>query len=336
MAITICPECKKEISTKADHCVHCGCNFIVCPECETVYVEKVNACRECGFVLKDFENKEKEKDDVNRTNEKTLMAVSKEWESQGNLKFFKKLLFGMILFFAPVVMIIVAIVNLAVWSGKDGIMMVAEYKNTFSNTTVCFVLFGVFIVLTSVYENLRWIILQNNFKNWVSFQKIDLKQLIEDSFNFDKKNMAVYEFAELIGDIKFAIGTSVYSEDIILKSKQRTQSIISIVFSSVFAVLMTWFFISNVEVYMVAELLKSDLLGTGGFKFSMLENWWLAICAAIVYVSGSIYDKITGKQDKIIQSTWVEKNLPQYVGLYNKYIKSEDSDLLKDIDNAEK
>ncbi len=336
MAIVICPECKKEISSKADHCVHCGCNFIVCPECETVYVEKIDACRECGFVLKDFENKGNGKSDSNRTHEKNLMVVSNEWESQRALKFFTRPLCGLILFLAAIAMIIVAIVNLAAWSGKDGAMMVTEYENTFSNAKFCFILFGVFYVLLSIHNNLGEIISQNSFKNWVSFQKIDLKQLIEDSFNLDKKNRAVYESAELFGTIDFAIQTSVYSEDIILKSKQRTQGIIKVVFSFVFAALMMWFFISNAEVYMVAELWESDLLGTSGFKFSMIENWWLVICAAVVFVAGSIYIRTTEKQNKIVQYTWVKKNLQKYVGLYNKYIKSEDSDLLKDIDKAEK
>ena len=334
MAIVVCPECKKEISSKADHCVHCGCNFIVCPECETVYIDKIDVCRECGFVLKDFDNKNKS--DINIKCETNLKEVSNEWESQRSSKFFTRPLCGLILFLAAIAMIVVAIVTLVVWSNKDGATMITEYENTFSNSKFYFALFGVFYVLLSIHNNLGTMISQSSFKKWLSFQKIDLNRLIKDSFNFDKSNMAIYESAEYFSTIEFAIQTSVYSEDIILKSKQRIQGIIKVGFSFVFAILMVWFFISNAEVYTKAELWKNDMLGIGGFEFSMIENWWLVICAVVVFIIGSIYSGKTEKQKKIDQDAWVKKNLPDCFSLYEKHIKNGEDDLLADLDKAEK
>lgn len=57
MALVKCPECGKEISDKADECVHCGfvlrvqdikTETIICPECGVELKKGVSVCGECG------------------------------------------------------------------------------------------------------------------------------------------------------------------------------------------------------------------------------------------------------------------------------------------------
>ena len=52
MALIQCPECGAQISSGADHCVHCGCQFTYCPECGAVYVGKPEQCANCGYAFK--------------------------------------------------------------------------------------------------------------------------------------------------------------------------------------------------------------------------------------------------------------------------------------------
>ncbi|MCM1546573.1 MAG: hypothetical protein NC033_06010 [Clostridiales bacterium] len=49
MALIKCPECGGEVSSNADKCVHCGCNYSYCPECEAVHLGKVDVCLSCGY-----------------------------------------------------------------------------------------------------------------------------------------------------------------------------------------------------------------------------------------------------------------------------------------------
>ncbi|MEH6537755.1 MAG: DUF2569 family protein [Psychroserpens sp.] len=55
MALINCPDCKKEVSSKASSCLHCG--FPIqeainkCPECEVEILLDAETCLQCGFPL---------------------------------------------------------------------------------------------------------------------------------------------------------------------------------------------------------------------------------------------------------------------------------------------
>lgn len=68
MALIKCIECKKEISTEAKFCPHCGCenSCIFCPDCGEQLNNKITTCPKCGRPLKKSlndipQNKENEK-----------------------------------------------------------------------------------------------------------------------------------------------------------------------------------------------------------------------------------------------------------------------------------
>lgn len=51
MALINCPECRKEISTNAKICPHCGCEITVCPDCNAVFKKKPEVCPACGHIF---------------------------------------------------------------------------------------------------------------------------------------------------------------------------------------------------------------------------------------------------------------------------------------------
>lgn len=55
MAMIVCPECGKEISSNAKACPHCGCEVTVCPDCGAVYAGQKETCDTCGCLLKQRE-----------------------------------------------------------------------------------------------------------------------------------------------------------------------------------------------------------------------------------------------------------------------------------------
>ena len=51
MSLIPCPECGRQISDSAQHCVHCGTPLTFCPECKNVLPPKTTACPNCGYAL---------------------------------------------------------------------------------------------------------------------------------------------------------------------------------------------------------------------------------------------------------------------------------------------
>ena len=50
MALLPCPECKNDISEKAESCPHCGAKWAgVCPECKHFRAQSAATCEKCGF-----------------------------------------------------------------------------------------------------------------------------------------------------------------------------------------------------------------------------------------------------------------------------------------------
>ena len=54
MALIKCPECGKEISDKAQDCIHCGykLNKNFCPECHNAVGDSDSICHSCGYNLR--------------------------------------------------------------------------------------------------------------------------------------------------------------------------------------------------------------------------------------------------------------------------------------------
>ena len=75
MAIVICPECNKKISTTTTKCIHCGAKIKFCPDCDSAVLEEDKKCPECGYKFVVAENKENTADQKNDT-EKQENGVS--------------------------------------------------------------------------------------------------------------------------------------------------------------------------------------------------------------------------------------------------------------------
>ena len=79
MALKSCPECKKDLSSTVDKCIHCGCEVVLCPECEEFAIKGVENCPYCGASL---ENLPKLKA-VSKVTEEAEPVKVKEKQSNG-------------------------------------------------------------------------------------------------------------------------------------------------------------------------------------------------------------------------------------------------------------
>ena len=84
MALIKCAECGKQISDKADSCIHCGCpvekkDKIICNECGNELDKNDSVCKKCGCPLITQEISQNKKDDVKsigeNKNQKILLII---------------------------------------------------------------------------------------------------------------------------------------------------------------------------------------------------------------------------------------------------------------------
>ena len=76
------------------------------------------------------------------------------------------------------------------------------------------------------------------------------------------------------------------------------------------------------------------MLGKIHYKFSMIENWWLIIASAILFVVNKISDKRFDQAEEQDCDDWIQNNLPEYVDVYNGVVKELYSEFVNTIEKA--
>lgn len=210
----------------------------------------------------------------------------------------------------------IALIKLFVWNDP------LQVNEVFSSVKLFLVLSGIYFVVQCVYETFGDYLKGVLLSEWAVNHKIDFGSTISTSLKKNFDALSLEEAEEELHATKLCIRSALYSKDFITRSKIKVLSIVRICLAAVAVIFAYFFCVNNVEVYMQAELWKSEILNTGGFEFSMMKDWWLLISAVIIGATYFFFEfYIDAVEEKAIK-TWFTKNLPDRMADYEKYAKA--------------
>lgn len=318
MSIIHCPECNEKISSTVSQCVHCGVKITVCPECEKIYTEHLERCSECGYVFKKIvEAKNKETDEENETL-CTSSDIKRKWKIENPISFVLEHL-ETILSVIGSVFLILAAVKLINWNNKlsdlDNIMRTKETLKTIKT------LFGfciTFFIAEKIYEDIRPTLIGDMLSTWANIKKIDLIEIIKTTFSKDYSK-AVEEEKDIVSeDLKLTINSVFLNGNYLVKNKRTINHAINAIFVIVGYIIICLFAFQNIDIFIEAQFLQSDLTNTSGWSFSSIEDWWKLIAGIIVLVIGYFYREIVIHRLENAREKWINKNMPEH---YENYME---------------
>ena len=315
MAIIVCPECQEKISDTVRQCVHCGAKISVCPECKMVYAKEINVCTECGCLLNRIENQSKN-EESELSSAKDVMSLWKKEKTMHQYLFTNTI--WLVLIVASVIFVAIAAFQLLSWNND-----VFKAEETFSNIKTMLTFAAVFFVLQSVYNSLGNFYKTILLSAWCVGKKVDFKFVLSTTLKKNFDAMTLDEAGEELGGAQWCIIAATYAQNAILRYKQKKLNIIKVCFVVVSAIFLLVFALKNIEIYMQAEIWKSDILGTTGFEFSMIEDWILLIISAVAYIVRLFLNKLIDKNEEKACDAWVSENLSDCAKEYSKYAKAE-------------
>ena len=311
MAIINCPECNEKISDTVTQCVHCGSKIIVCPECKAVYINDQQNCSNCGFA---FKKEQSHKEETQKTEYKNAKEVYYDWEKTNKMS---KIKLDMWLIFAAIGLIIWAVVKLLTW---DSVTDLAETSDLRDNIQLLLILAGISYVGSNIYAYFIFTVKRReSFLDWSKSNNVSLPSMITSTIDMDFDAMTLEKALDYISSAEYCLLAEIYKKNFILLSKEKKYRAMSTVLSAVAVVFLYMFLFNNAEIYIQAELFKSDLLGNPGFKFSMMEDWWMLIAGVVFMVLESFVNGFYDKSEKKECEKWINKNAPEYIESYKKW-----------------
>ena len=316
MAIISCPECQGKISDTVNQCVHCGAKITVCKECGKAYAEKINVCSECGYsFVSSNEAVQEEKISLEIT---SACRLTENWEG-GNPFFkhiFKKKLVTRVFSVIIDILVISAIFKIIGWNSLE------ETKTVFDGAKNLVVLAIVVWLVSEAYKTFADFGKDIFIFNWCKAQGINLNYTIASSINTNFNSMPLDEAKKELDALKCCADASFNANDYLTRSKLNIMRAVRIGCMIVCGLLIFYFFSTNLEIYMSAELWESEELGISGFEFSMIKDWWCAILAAVLYIGLDTLLEISMEnvEEKALE-TWFVKSFPDSTELYQKYLK---------------
>ncbi len=313
MAIISCPECQGKISDTVNQCIHCGAKIKICAECKSVYTDPVKTCSNCGYVFDDTDFTVSAEAKTEAKNSKDLVS---KWNNNVPFinvvfKLWNFLEIGSSLF------LLLAILKLTGWSDPFEADSVLSGIKTYLAFAIVFFIVGSAEKLYS--PSLKGVMMSN----WCRSNGLNLKTAISNGIQTDFDAIPLKDAETELDSLGQCIKAAFYTDENTSRSKLMGLRILPLAVSLVSAILLYSFLTKNVEIYMRAELMKSDILNIPGFEFSMIENWWLAIAAAVIYiVIVPILEKYTGNTEESAIEAWFVQSFPEHEALYQKYGKA--------------
>ena len=324
MAIIKCPECHNSISTTVNKCIHCGFQFRVCPECNALATLSEAHCNECGYTFETNTN-----DNVaDQTQSDTLKDLSIRWETEVPL--WKNLFFTLIKYSLGLVIagfIIAVVIRITSWVTGDLENLLTAYKSSLSSSKTMLILASVFWVLFNITEGLYSVGKPQMFQKWCYIQKIDITSLIEKELTVDFTDITVEQIYAKSKDVKAAIRSKKYSDNITEMIRDRNAVILTGLLTAVGVSFLCAFCISNLEVYMSHIFMFGNKSGTipflqdSLFGFDDIVKWWMLIVGVVATIIASIVATRNQKVSFLTDREWVKKHLPQCESAYTTYIE---------------
>lgn len=336
MAIINCPECNEKISDTVKQCVHCGASITVCPECKKISVGNLDICSECGYVISKNHQQSEAYEVVEKKQDKKIknaqFAIEKwKLENPINRLYDHDVIIKLIAIGIGIWFIVTMVNDIDEWRNN---MLTVNYTSVLSSINERFIFLVILSAIATLYDDFRKVFFWKSFLNWIKYKNISLKELINNSVSQNFSKMIPEEVKKQAMPIKYALDTELYDTDIVLKNNIITFGIIDFLHTLISSFMIYGFISKNLEIYMTAELWKSDLLGIAGWSFSMIEDWWIVIVVVAFGVIMSIYERSVDKKIEKTRKKWIECHMPNNAYKYEKYIENPDGYIIdKTCDN---
>ena len=305
MAMIPCPECNGNISDKARFCVHCGCKVVVCPECGATYVGSATSCKECGFV---FEKQTppaqtvQPAQPVTAEKKQTIQDVYEAWKRRGKsgLNVADSVFFW-------IRMGLVGLMILAIIFWRSSIMTLLAVRFLLLTAALCTVIRVVLGIIDTIQRHSE----KNSFSAWCMAKGINVKPLIKESLEIDKKKLTEKKYRQELVDIKAILNKCSALNSKAIKTKEIVEDVLDALCSLAFSWCFVKFLTRNISIYVIADK----------FKFSMLEGWRLFIIPGAFFVITVTWSIIGDTIEKRARDKWMKTNLPETEALYNEVMK---------------
>lgn len=318
MAIITCPECGQKISSTAQQCVHCGCKITVCSECGKVLLGEPDICSECGYPFKK-EMPQNSPSEKSHDFKDVTEAIDK-WKSESivNKLLASDILFylSLALFAIPTVMILI---NSFSFLDKESVELFT-FKSELSAIKTSIIFCVVFDILTDFLEKQQKYFFCYMFYKWTKEKNIDLKKLIEKSFDLEYNNKSSKEKMNFVKYLSLTVRTMHYAEDRLSREKTITIMVVYNILSVISKILLWAFLYSFIEYIYSAKLF--DL--TGNFDlvktiFNYKDLWLFLIPIAMGIIKFFV---VRLEKSNIDAELWFKKNIPNAYTKYFNLIQS--------------
>ena len=311
MAIIHCPECNEKISSTVRQCVHCGVKIAVCPECEKIYTEHPNICTECGYV---FSGNAKAEEEFRGT----APDVKRKWRTEKpfvyvieNVGFVCGILVYVWLFFATL--------RLVSWHANlADLENIAKSEEIYATIKTFIGLFAACWAIEKICDDICPTLNGALLGLWANIRKINLTEVIQTTFSADYREAVEKEKKSIFKDLKFIIYAAFLSNNYLEKNKRLVNHAVYIVFEIVACIFLGSFLVQNIELFMQAELLKSDILNNSGWSISLIESWWKPIAGIVLLVGAFFYRELVLSKLEKQRDAWIQKTMPEHYENYKK------------------
>ena len=310
MAIIKCPECKQNISSTADHCVHCGCKFQICPECGAVSEKSVEVCGGCGYQLVKKEVKPAPK--AEKAEEKqSAKDLFNRWSSESTAYRIYESKTPRVIFFA-ITMFLVVLMIVIMFSKADegmGAVLGIGYFTIVLSSIVTFA--------RAVYEVVRIYLGRIKFAEWAKYKKVDLRGVALGSFVSDYEKRFPREVMQMGVPHKYTIDAVVFTENKQASFNYKLFGALRLISELVSEI------VSTILLIMFLERLAWFGFSLGVVVESMFQGDALIyiIILVISLIAKYFIDKIKTEKHEGEIYLWLKKNAPELIDDYNKYVR---------------
>ncbi len=191
MALIKCPECGKEISSEAGHCVHCGYEFTVCPDCGAVLKKDVQTCPKCGRILK--------KSEPVAANAASTVDDTAVWNSrfeaqkkQSRTLYFVSLGVGLVF----LAFIVICFVYLISWSDKNQLERMESAQTMLNLVKLAIAAVCILVLVRTFIDNFGYEFITLSISKTAAREKWNFKSYLKkhgNSNNTDRRTKAAEE-----------------------------------------------------------------------------------------------------------------------------------------------
>ncbi len=318
MAIIKCPECNEKISSTVDQCVHCGAKIIACPECETAFVKGAKVCTECGY---EFEKAHPTVDLKDQSTDEGNKKINANHLDTGMVEKGSVYLLVLLTGLASLVTIgflFWIFTKLLDWN-KTPANMLLTAKDLHSDCMTLLTFAMIFIVVGAILDVAEKKARVQQYVNKARENKTTLPQIIENTLSIDYSKKSRDYADDQSQNLRDIINADIYERSVDAKNRFMSCSVFKIVLSVVISVCLYFFIQHNIEVFMTAELFKSDMLNIPGWSWERIEEWWLLVVVCVAVIIIKVLDKTIEISEKK-RSEWIKKEFPDGYETYDKHL----------------